>query len=272
MAAEHMKPGCISADLRGRSALITGATGYLGSAMAWALAEAGAEVLINARNVESATRLADKIQQRGWNARPAVFDVVDEGAVAAAAERYFRDTPLNVLVNNAYAGGGGTIEQSSANAYRESYDVAVISAHRLLHAMLPALRRAVERDSHASVINVASMYGLVSPDSRVYDSAKGTNPPFYGAAKAALIQWTRYAACEFGAQGIRVNSISPGPFPSQLVQDNDPAFVSRLAERVPLRRVGQAGEIAGPVLFLASDASTYVNGANLVVDGGWTAW
>ncbi|RXZ65077.1 SDR family oxidoreductase [Pelagerythrobacter rhizovicinus] len=267
-----MKPGSVSTDLLGRTALITGATGYLGSAMAWALAGAGAEVLINARNIENAERLAAKIQERGWSAQPAAFDVVDHDAVAAAAEQYLGDRPLNILVNNAYAGSGGTIEHSSADAYRESYDVAVVSAHRLLHAMLPALRQAVERDFHASVINVASMYGLVSPDPRLYDTAKATNPPFYGAAKAALVQWTRYAACEFGAQGIRVNSISPGPFPSRLVQENSPEFVSRLAERVPLGRVGQASEIAGPLLFLASDASTYVNGANLVVDGGWTAW
>lgn len=267
-----MKPGSISADLQGRTALITGATGYLGSAMAWALAEAGAEVLINARKAASAERLASEIQERGLSAQPAVFDVVDDDAVTAAAERHFGDRPLNILVNNAYAGGGGTVEHSFAGAYVESYDVAVVSAHRLLQATLPALRRAVKRGCHASVINIASMYGLVSPDARLYDSAKGTNPPFYGAAKAALIQWTRYAACEFGSEGIRVNSISPGPFPSQTVRENNSEFVSGLARRVPLGRVGQADEIAGPVLFLASDASTYVNGANLVVDGGWTAW
>lgn len=267
-----MKSESICSDLHGRTALITGATGYLGSAMAWALAEAGAEVLINARKAASAERLVGEMHGKGLRAQPAVFDVLDGDAIESAADHHFGDRPLNIIVNNAYAGGGGTIIHSSAAAYAESYDVAVVSAHRLLRATLPALRRAVERDGQASVVNIASMYGLVSPDARVYDTAKGANPPFYGAAKAALIQWTRYAACEFGSEGIRVNSISPGPFPSQGVRESNAKFVSRLAQRVPLGRVGRAGEIAGPVLFLASDASSYVNGTNLVVDGGWTAW
>jgi NAD(P)-dependent dehydrogenase (short-subunit alcohol dehydrogenase family) len=240
--------------------------------MAWALAEAGADVLINARRAESAKRLAGEIQAHGFCARPAVFDIVNNDAVEAAANQYFRDSPLNILVNNAYAGGSGTIEHSFADAYAESYEVAVGSTHRLFRAVLPALRRAVARGTQASVINIASMLGLVSPDPRLYDTVEGANPPFYGAAKAALIQWTRYAACEFGPEGIRVNSVSPGPFPSQEVQRDNAGFISRLVQRVPLGRVGQASEIAGPVLFLASDASSYVNGSNLVVDGGWTAW
>lgn len=267
-----MKHGSICANLRGRTALITGATGHLGTAMAWALAEAGAEVLVNARKTANAESLVGEMREAGLSAQSAVFDVLNDDAVDAAVNHYFRDRPLNILVNNAYAGGGGTIEHASASAYGESYDVAVVSAHRLLRATLPALRRAVSQDGHASVINIASMYGLVSPVARLYDSVNTANPPFYGAAKAALIQWTRYAACEFGSQGIRVNSISPGPFPSCAVREDNPEFVSRLAQCVPLGRVGLAGEIAGPVLFLASSASSYVNGANLVVDGGWTAW
>jgi NAD(P)-dependent dehydrogenase (short-subunit alcohol dehydrogenase family) len=116
------------------------------------------------------------------------------------------------------------------------------------------------------------MYAMISPDQRIYESASGVNPPFYGAAKAALLQWTRYAACEFGAEGIRVNSISPGPFPSELVQKGSPAFIEKLANKVPMGRVGQSAEIKGPILFLASSASSFVNGANIVVDGGWTCW
>jgi NAD(P)-dependent dehydrogenase (short-subunit alcohol dehydrogenase family) len=116
------------------------------------------------------------------------------------------------------------------------------------------------------------MYALVSPDLRVYDTAAGANPPFYGAAKAALLAWTRYAACEFGKENIRVNAISPGPFPSNKVQAENSAFVTRLAARVPMGRIGQSHEIGGPVLFLASSASSFVNGTNLIVDGGWTAW
>ena len=134
------------------------------------------------------------------------------------------------------------------------------------------MRKAVQQNGEASVINLASMYAMVNPDQRIYVSAAEVNPPFYGAAKAALIQWTRYAACEFGAEGIRVNSISPGPFPSEAVQKNNPAFIEKLASKVPMRRIGLSDEIKGPTLFLASSASSFVNGTNIVVDGGWTCW
>ena len=179
---------------------------------------------------------------------------------------------MHCLINNAYDGSGGTIECSSAEAYTKSFDVGLISAHRLIVASLSGLRSSVKEIGDASVINIASMYGMVSPDLQIYDTAEGSNPPFYGVTKAALIQWTRYAACEFGPEGIRVNSISPGAFPSQSVQEKDPDFIKRLERKIPMGRIGQAEEVCGSVVFLASKASGYVNGANIAVDGGWTAW
>jgi NAD(P)-dependent dehydrogenase (short-subunit alcohol dehydrogenase family) len=257
--------------LQGRTALVTGATGHLGQEMARGLAAAGARVLVNSRDAERADALVRRLREEGFAAEALVFDVAEPESIEAALERRGHE-PLHVLVNNAYAGGAGTIAHSEGHQYVDSYEVSVVAAHNLVRAALPALRAAVERDGDASVINIASMYGVVSPDLRVYDASEGANPPFYGAAKAALLQWTRYAACEFGREGIRFNSISPGPFPSGKVQAADPAFTARLAARVALGRVGKAGEIGGPVLFLASSASSYVNGANLAVDGGWTVW
>lgn len=267
-----MKPAPTLFDLRGRSALVTGATGYLGSAMAWALAEAGATVLVNSRDSARADRQVAEIRDAGLQARPAVFDVTDRDGLQAAVAACLGEDPLHILINNAYAGGAGTVENASPDDYAGSYDVTVVSAHTLLQATLPALRRAVQSDGYASVINIASMYGMVSPDLGVYDDPSGANPPFYGAAKAALIQWSRYAACEFGKESIRVNSLSPGPFPSPQVHEQNAEFVARLTRKVPMARVGQADEIRGPILFLASAASSFVNGANIVVDGGWTAW
>jgi len=176
------------------------------------------------------------------------------------------------LINNAYVGGAGNIELCDASLYTDSYDVTVLAAHNILKAALPSLRKAVQHDGDASVINLTSMYSMVSPDQRIYESAAGVNPPFYGAAKAALLQWTRYAACEFGRECIRVNAISPGPFPADSVQKDNPGFVEKLSKKVPLGRIGQADEIKGSTLFLASSASSFVNGANIIVDGGWTCW
>ena len=266
-----MKRGVEAFSLTGKTVLVTGATGYLGLAMVRVLGEAGAHVLINSRSLVRSQEVTQSLLDSGCSAEPAFFDVTDQAAIAAFfADR--RSHPINVLINNAYMGGAGSIELSDAEAYAGSYGVTVLAAHNLVKAALPCLRLAVQKRGDASVINLASMYAMVSPDQRIYDSPRATNPPFYGAAKAALLQWTRYAACEFGAEGIRVNSISPGPFPSEAVQKSSPEFVRRLVNKVPLARIGRADEVAGPVLFLASAASSFINGANLVVDGGWTCW
>lgn len=258
-------------SLAGRDALLTGATGYMGQAMAWALAEAGGHVLVNSRSQDRCQELVSALTNAGLSAENASFDVSNELAVAQFFECRKRKV-LHCLINNAYTGGAGTIETADRRAYLQSYEMCVVTAHNLLRSALPSLRQAVSTCGDASVINVASMYGSVSPDLRAYDTAQGSNPPFYGAAKAALVQWTRYAACEFGAEGIRVNAISPGPFPSTAVQQSSPDFVSRLANKVPLGRVGKSDEIQGVVLLLASSASTFINGANLSIDGGWTSW
>jgi NAD(P)-dependent dehydrogenase (short-subunit alcohol dehydrogenase family) len=258
-------------SLKSKSVLVTGATGYLGRAMARGLAEFGANVLVNGRSPARVEACVAELHDSGLAATPAVFDINDEAAVHQWFSQY-GDLPLHGLVNNAYAGGAGSIETAAEDDYRNSYEVSLVSANRLLKSALPGLRAAYINSGNASVVNISSMYGLVSPDQRVYADKRVANPPFYGAAKAALIQWTRYAACEFGREGIRVNAISPGPFPAEKVQVNNPEFVSTLANKVPMARVGRPEELQGPLSFLISDASSFVNGTNLVVDGGWTCW
>ena len=267
-----MKTGIQLFSVAGKNALITGATGYLGASMAYILAEAGAHILVNSRSQENCSSLVRKLVDLGYSAESAVFDVTNKDEI----KRFFSDKKeesLDILINNACAGEGGNIETSIDQQYIDSYDVTLIAAHNILKVVLPNLRNAVQKNGGSSVINIGTMYAMVSPDLRIYGSSpKVTNPPFYGAAKAALLQWTRYAACEFGAEGIRVNSITPGPFPSEAVKKENPEFIDILANKVPMRRVGQSDEIKGPILFLASSASSFVNGANIAVDGGWTSW
>ena len=236
-------------SLKGKTTLLTGATGHLGQSIAFGLADAGAHVIVNGRNSRSTADLAERLINSGYSAEGLDFDVTDqkeiENRLAAVSMK-----PLHILVNNAYSGESGSIQTAESGQYRSSYEVSVIAAHNLFRTMLPALRLAVDQDGDASVINIASMYGLVSPDQRIYDSQKHSNPPFYGVAKAALIQWTRYAACEFGREGIRVNCISPGPFPTKSIQEDEPVFVSKLSSKVPMNRFGKPNELVGPVLFL----------------------
>lgn len=254
-------------------AFVTGAAGHLGRGIACGLAEAGAHVILAGRNKEKLKELHDELSTQGLKASFVAVDVREEISVRQAftyvAEAHGR---LHVLVNNAYEGAGGTMETSSIESFAKSYEVAVIGAFQCITFAMPLLRAAVCERGHASVINVASMYGVVSPDLRIYDSPGESNPPFYGAAKAGLIQLTRYAACEYAKEGIRVNAISPGPFPKPAIRAQHPRFWQQLCLKTPLGRTGEPEEIKGAVIFLASDASTFVTGINLVVDGGWTAW
>ena len=261
-------------QLEGRIALVTGATGHLGTSMSSVLAMAGATVIVNARNRAAATQLAGALRKQGHQAIAMPFDVTIESSVRRALAKIENEFGrLDVVVNNAYAGGAGTIANAKAADFSKAYRISVEAAFRIVQLAHPLLKRAaVKSRSSASVINIASMYGVVSPDPGVYGSSGANNPPFYGPAKAALIQLTRYLACHLAADRIRVNAISPGPFPSDAVADRSPEFIAELSRRVPLGRVGHSVEIAGPLLFLASDASSFVTGSNLAVDGGWTAW
>lgn len=261
-------------DLRGRTVLLTGATGRLGEKMAFGLAEAQAHVLVNSRSSLKCQQLASAITRKGGKASPLPFDITGEAKMTNALAKIKRQFKgLDVLINNAYAPSANTIEKSTAKDFRDSYERAVVAPFLLLQGALPLLKEAAKKNrGGASVINIASMYGSVSPDPSIYEGSQMNNPPYYGAAKAALIQFTKYAACHLAPFKIRVNAISPGPFPGPEVRRKQASFFRALCRKVPLGRVGNPEELQGAVVFLASDAASFITGVNLPVDGGWTAW
>ena len=185
-------------------------------------------------------------------------------------KRYGR---LHGLVNNAYAGKVGAPQAISREDFLEACTYNLVAPFELAKALVPLLEQGAVRDGGTSaVVNVASMYGVVSPDPSVYGDSGKNNPAHYGATKAGMIQLTRYLACHLSPGRIRVNSVSPGPFPDKTVDPGIPGFYEKLAARVPMGRCGEPEEAAGPVVFLLSQAASYVNGADLAIDGGWTAW
>ncbi|MBI3553505.1 MAG: SDR family oxidoreductase [Elusimicrobia bacterium] len=256
--------------LDGRVALITGGAGYLGRAMAEILCEAGAEVVLNGRDAKKLKRAADELRGLGGRVSIAARDVsTPKGAAALIADVQKLGGRLDILVNNAYGGSSSSVWED----FRKTYEVTVQASALLIDTALPMMTKAGKTNpGGACVVNIASMYGKVSPDLRIYGKSGCDNPPSYGPAKAALLQLTRYYACRLGPNNIRVNSISPGAFPPSSLLKAQPKFHEGLCRKTPLGRVGRPGELKGPLLFLASDASSYVTGADLAVDGGWTAW
>lgn len=253
-------------DLSGRLVLITGGYGHLGRAAVGGLLAHGARVVVLARDeakflAQFATELAT------GRLHFLECDVAATPSVQAAlrASRAQHGLP-DVLINNAVYSEGQQPDALTDAQFARGLDGSAGSTYRCLREVLPYLRE----NGGGAIINVASMYGLVAPDFAAYaEHPQFLNPPHYGAAKAAVIQLTKYFASYLGPENIRVNCISPGAFPSEAVQEQA-GFVAELARRSPLGRIGRPKELAGAFVFLSAAASSFVTGHNLVVDGGWT--
>ena len=246
-------------SVEGKIALVTGATGHFGQVVVQVLQDNGAEVI-------SLYHSEDK-KPEGRSLRADMYSADDYDALRKFAE----DNPVDILVNNAYDMSRETgfnvladqIEEYDAWAWWRNH----IGGLEFPAFLISLFGKGMKKRKWGSIINVATMYVEVAPSPKLYANTKYMNPPGYGAVKAGLLQYTRYVASFWGKYNVRCNAILPGPFPHSL---EDRGFISRLNDRTCLGRVGQANELAGVILFLASDASSYVTGAGISVDGGWT--
>lgn len=259
-------------DLTGRTALITGGAGHIGSALAEALAELGARVALLDQSAEVCEPVAERIANTyGVKALPLPVDLANEETLRQAPKQVADALGgLDILIHS--AGWVGTtqkpgwvtsLDKQSVEAWDAAMRVNLTSAFVLAQESRPLL----EASKHGSIIFVLSTYGLVGPDFRLYEGTPMTTPAGYAASKGGLLQLGRYLATAF-APTIRVNSITPGGVWRNQLE----VFHERYVSRTPLQRMGIEEDFKGAGAYLASDLSAYVTGQNLIVDGGWTAW
>lgn len=249
-------------DLTGQVAVVTGASTGLGLQMAKAFANQGANLVLIARRGELLAENARAITEEfGVEALPVVCDITDteqvKAAVRATMDRFGR---VDILMNNAGTGAVANAEDITDEQFRKELDVDLFGTF----VCAREFGREMIKAQYGRIINIASMYGLVG------NMIVGSSP--YHAAKGGVVNLTRALAAEWGKHGITVNSICPGYFYTDLTQQTlDSDYFQAIAKRsIPLERYGRSGELDSCALFLASPSSTYVNGQNIAVDGGYT--
>jgi len=266
-------------DMTGKTAIITGAAGLLGKQFCLALAQAGANVVM--ADLEKKPVLENEVEFRemGLNALALEVDVSDPDSTKAMVERALTVFgSVDVLVNSAAldpkfdsagvsAQGANAFESFSLDAWRQALDVNLTGMFLSSQAaVVPMLKQ-----GQGVIVNICSMYGLVGPDQRLYERPDGTRqfkPVYYSTTKAGVLGFTRYLATYYAGKNIRVNALTPGG----VFNDHDEVFTTQYSARTVLGRMANLDEMNGAMLFLCSDASSYMTGSNLVVDGGWIAW
>jgi len=254
-------------DLTGKRVLITGASGYLGGAMARALAEAGATVVASSRDRSRAEAAAAALPAHPGVVHSAVrLDHMDPQSAEEGFHEAVRQAGgLDVLVNNGHEANSN--DWTDVTAEQFTRQLANATGYFLLARLLR--NHLVEREATGSVIMLGSMYGLVGSYPDAYEGVCPASPVAYHALKGGILHLTRHLAVYWARDGVRVNCLSPGPFPTPKAPRE---MVRRLCGHSPMGRMGRPHELKGAIVFLASDASSYMTGQNLVIDGGWTAW
>ena len=267
----HAVPLPSAFDLSGRSAIVTGASGHLGTSMARTLATLGARLLLLDIDEQVGSEVVRELSGDGHVAEFVAVDLACSQSIAEAVDRIRSVlSTVDVLVNNAAMVGSSTdsgylapFAEQTDEAFLKALSINLVAPFVLTRSLLPLL----EASGHASIVNIASIYGLVGPVSSLYDGTDMHQAAAYSASKGGLIQLTRYLATTL-APRVRVNAVAPGG----VYRGQDAHFLERYTERTPMGRLATESDLDGVVSWLASDASAYVTGQVVAVDGGWTAW
>lgn len=251
--------------LNNKVALVTGGTGIVGAPIARALAEAGATVIVASRSLEKCTAFAAKLMKQGFRSEGEKLDLSSERSIHSLCDRILsRYGRLDIVFNNAVARAGGDLRHMSKVEWEQA--MRVNSTGLFLACQI--FSEPMQTQRAGSIVNISSIYGMVGPDFSIYEGTAISNPANYAFAKGGVIALTRYLASFLAPHRVRVNCLSLGGVQT----DETPAkFERNYSHRTLLSRMAGEEDIKGPALFLASDASSYVTGQNIAIDGGWTA-
>lgn len=262
--------------LENKVAVVTGAVGLLGKHHSQALSEAGANVIACDLNEEKCIELADQLPTESLGI---YLDVTHARSIQNVLDETLKKFGhVDILVNNAaindmyetpaLAAEKSKFENYPLSMWQKSLDVNVTG----IFLCSQIIGTQMAKQGTGSIINVASTYGIVAPNQSIYQNPEGKQlffkSPAYPTTKGAVIAFTKFLATYWGNSGVRVNALSPGG----VENGQDEFFISNYSKKTPLGRMAQPTDYKGAIVFLASDASSYMTGANLVVDGGWTAW
>jgi len=253
-------------SLHGKVIIQFGGTGLLGPALITALGSAGATVVVASRNRASLDAIVARERAAGSQVHPEEVDTSTEASIFALRDRVLaQHGRVDGIVYNSAARPMRTMDDDLA-IWKQSMDANATG----FFASVRTFGNVMAEQRSGSIVNIASMQGVIGMNPWLYEGTTMTAPPDYFFHKGGMINLTRYLASYYGASGVRVNAVSPGGIFNP-AKPQAPAFLERYAKTNMLGRMGDAREFGGPVVFLLSDAATYVTGANLVVDGGYTA-
>jgi NAD(P)-dependent dehydrogenase (short-subunit alcohol dehydrogenase family) len=253
-------------SLSGKVAVVTGGAGLYGRQIVRAVAEAGAETYVASRNLDALKVLADTLAAEDLRIHPVQFDQGDEASALALRDGIMeRSGRMDVLVNNAVARPMKKGYKDDMEAFAESMRINATG----LFTVTRAIGDIMAEQGNGSIVNIGSIQGMIGPDATIY---RGTEMngwyPDYFFHKGGMINFTRFIASYYGARGVRCNCLSPGGFWTESMPE---PFVRQYGERTFLGRLANEMDLMGAVVFLACDASAYITGVNLPVDGGYTA-
>jgi len=255
--------------LDGKIAVVTGGSGLYGEHICNALAEAGALVVVASRGLENCERLAQTLRAKGFQATARRLDLADETSINAfVADTLAEHGRIDILINNSVSRTGlNDIERTTAEGWLQAQQVNGLGVMLLSKAVVAGMREQLS----GNIINISSIQGILGPHFPVYGDSGMTSGIEYTYAKWGMVGMTKWLANYYGKYNIRVNCISPGGYNPEL-GDAASEFLQRYIERTPLGRMADDTDIKGAVVYLASEASKYVTGHNLVMDGGWSSW